>query len=122
MSVLLDSVIVIDHLNGIAAAGAYLASLRGASISVITRTEVLAGTTEQHAESVSRLLDNFPVLPIDRNVADFAATLRRTHRWGLPDAFQAALAQTHKLRLATRNTRDFQPSKHPWVIVPYVVK
>ena len=51
-------------------------------------------------------------------IADLAATLRRQHKWKLPDAFQAALAQTHKLKLATRNTKDF-PSRHDFVEIPY---
>ena len=56
---------------------------------------------------------------ITKEVADLAAVLRRQHRWKLPDAFQAALAQTHKLRLATRNTRDFPAEKFAFVSVPY---
>ncbi|MEO5925272.1 MAG: PIN domain-containing protein [Bryobacteraceae bacterium] len=122
MGVLLDSVILIDHLNGIPAAGAYLAALRGASISVITRAEVLAGTESEHLEAVKRLLDKFPVLAIDRTVADTAAALRRENRWRLPDAFQASLAHIHKLQLATRNTKDFPPAKFPWVLIPYALK
>ncbi|MGH6959369.1 MAG: PIN domain-containing protein, partial [Dongiaceae bacterium] len=65
------------------------------------------------------LLDYFPTLPIDAPVADLAAQLRREHGWRLPDAFQAALARYHALQLATRNTRDFPPTRHPWVVVPY---
>ncbi len=119
MSVLLDSVILIDHLNGLHAASSYLQSLRNASISVITRAEVLAGADSSSLGAITRLLDRYPTLVIDREIADRAAELRRTHRWRLPDAFQAALAQTHKLQLATRNTKDFPPAKYPWVVVPY---
>lgn len=119
MSVLLDSVILIDHLNGITAASSYLVGLRDASISVITRAEVLAGTTGGNVATVTRLLDRYPALTIDREIADYTAELRRLHRWRLPDAFQAALAQTHELKLATRNTKDFPPAKYPWVIEPY---
>ena len=39
--------------------------------------------------------------------------------WKLPDAFQAALAQHHHLRFATRNIRDFLPERHAFVVVPY---
>ena len=43
MEVLLDSVILIDHFNGIAAATEYLTQVNeGAAISVITRAEVPA--------------------------------------------------------------------------------
>jgi predicted nucleic acid-binding protein len=82
---------------------------------------VLSGTDSPHVDAVKRLLDRFPTLPIDRTIADLAAELRRKHRWRLPDAFQAALAQTHKLQLATRNTKDFPPTKFPWVVMPYPV-
>jgi predicted nucleic acid-binding protein len=121
VSVLLDSVILIDHLNGIAAATRYLGSMGGASVSVITRAEVLAGVSAKDASPVLRLLDRFPTLPIDRAAADLAAELRRQYRWRLPDAFQAALAQLHGLKLATRNTRDFPPQQHAFVVVPYSV-
>jgi predicted nucleic acid-binding protein len=117
---LLDSVILIDHLNGIPAASAWLSKehLRS-SISVITRAEVLAGYDQHQRAPIQRLLDAFPSLPIDQKVADVAATLRRQHRWKLPDAFQAALASTHKLTLATRNTKDFPPAEYTWVTKPY---
>jgi predicted nucleic acid-binding protein len=117
---LLDSVILIDHLNGIPAASAWLSKEHvRSSISVITRAEVLTGYDPHHSAPVQRLLDAFPCLPIDQKVADAAATLRRQHRWKLLDALQAALASIHKLTLATRNTKDFPPDKFAWVIQPY---
>ena len=123
MRLLLDSVIVIDHLNGIPAAGAYLREhTEEAAISVITRAEVLAGfPSEETAAPAAALLDRFPLLAIDGAVADSAARLRREVRWKLPDAFQAALAQRHGLTLVTRNTRDFPPERHTFVHVPYRV-
>lgn len=121
MKVLLDSVILIDHLNGIRAASSYLRELEGASISVITRAEVLTGAETPAVAAVTRLLDRFPTLPIERTTADLAAELRRRNKWRLPDAFQAALAQEHNLKLATRNTRDFPPERHSFVVIPYVI-
>lgn len=120
MQILLDSVILIDHLNGIRAATEYLAKVHlNASISAVTRAEVLAGYDQPDAPPIKKLLDAFLVLSLDAAVADLAATLRRQHRWKLPDAFQAALAQTHKLKLATRNTRDFPPQTYAFVEIPY---
>ncbi|MBK6580422.1 MAG: PIN domain-containing protein, partial [Sandaracinaceae bacterium] len=58
----------------------------------------------------------------DGPVADLAAALRREHRWKLPDALQAAAARQHGLRLATRNTKDFPPAKHAFVVVPYTLR
>jgi predicted nucleic acid-binding protein len=119
LSVLLDSVILIDHLNGISAATRYLESLTEASISVITRAEVVAGIPLSALRDVKEWLDRYPTLPIDRQTADLAAELRRKNKWKLPDAFQAALASQHGLKLATRNTKDFPPERHPFVVIPY---
>lgn len=118
--ILLDSVILIDLLNGIEEAERYLQDREGSlSISAITRAEVLAGLDGAQAEKVRGFLDRFVLHPIDAAVADEAARLKRLHRWKLPDALQAACALLHKHRLATRNTKDFDPKKFAWVEVPY---
>jgi predicted nucleic acid-binding protein len=122
MSILLDSVILIDHLNGIRAATAYLESLEEASISVISRAEVLAGLTLAAVPAVKEWLDRYPTLAIDRRIADLAADLRRQFKWKLPDALQAAVAQQNGLKLATRNTKDFPPGRYSFVVVPYSVR
>ena len=122
MGVLLDSCLVIDHFNGVPAATEYLRqTATSASISAITRAEVLTGLTGPARQSAARFLDCFTFLALDREVADLAAELRRAHRWKLPDAFQAAVAQHHGFDLATRNTNDFDPDRHAFVVVPYQV-
>lgn len=122
MKYLIDSVILIDHFNGVAPATEFL-ERRGveSSLSVITRAEVLAGFDDGAAPVAIRLLDAFPTLPMTVAIADDAARLRRTERWKLPDAIQAAIARAHGLILVTRNTRDFQPGGDPEVLVPYRV-
>lgn len=122
MKLLLDSVIVIDHLNGIEPATRYL-SAHGTdcAVSVITRAEVLAGFDDANAALARELLDLFPTLPITLDIADLAARLRRSERWKLPDAFQAALAMHHGLALVTRNTRDFRSGAALEVVAPYGV-
>ena len=120
LTLLLDSVILIDHFNGVAQATEYLGRWRKvAAISVITRAEVLTGFDAHGVQLALKLLDAFTTLVIDTPVADLAARLRREHRWRLPDAFQAALAVHHDLHLVTRNIRDFPPDRHPFVEVPY---
>lgn len=122
LRLLLDSVILIDHFNGRPEATRYLFSIAGeATLSVITRAEVLAGFDPEDMVTAVSLLDRFPTLGIDQPVADLAARLRREQRWKMPDAFQAALAQYHGLTLATRNTRDFPPDRHRFVVVPYAL-
>jgi len=120
--VLLDSVILIDHLNGVGKATAYLKEVRDRGhVSAISRAEVLAGVDPVKAGPVRMLLDAFPLVVIDGPVADLAAEFRRRFRLRLPDAIQAAAATLHGLRLATRNTKDFPPRRFDFVVVPYSV-
>jgi predicted nucleic acid-binding protein len=117
---LLDSVIVIDHFNGIESATALPAEQGNkCALSVITRAEVLVGFDDDTESLALELLDIFTTLPLTSETADTAARLRRTERWKLPDAFQAAIAVQHGLTLVTRNTRDFQPGRKPAVLIPY---
>lgn len=118
--VLLDSVILIDHFNGVEPATSYLEEVwEVASISAITRAEVLTGFEPADEPLAINLLDRFRLLPIDQPVADLGARLRRDHGWKLPDALQAAVARGHNLILATRNFRDFSPDRYEFVRVPY---
>lgn len=122
MRILLDSVILIDHFNGVSEATAYLSRTKAeAVISVVTRAEVLTGF-DADAREETELLDEYPLLEITKPIADLAAHLRREHGWKLPDAFQAALAKRHELRLATRNTKDFPPETHEFVTAPYALR
>ena len=120
---LIDSVILIDHLNGIEKATRFIAKLDPleAAISVITRAEILTGLDEDQQAEVISLLDQYQLLIINKPIADLAANLRRKYGWKLPDAFQAALAQNHKVKLSTRNTKDFNPQKHDFVEIPYTL-
>ena len=118
--ILVDSVVLIDHLNGVAKATAWLSRNHPrCRITPITRAEVLCGVEPEQAPLVRAWLDGFPLIPIDRDVADLAASLRREHRFKLPDALQVAAASLHRLALATRNTKDFPPRKFDFVVVPY---
>ena len=120
---LLDSVILIDHFNGIAPATRFLITLNpnATAISVITLAEILVGLDEGATNKARLFLDQFRILSIDPPVAEKAADLKRRYGWKLPDAFQAALALQHHIRLVTRNTKDFDPRKHSFVEVPYKV-
>ena len=117
---LLDSVIVIDHFNGVEAATRFLSSHRSECvISVITRAETLAGFPEAGLPLARELLDRFAALPVTVEVADAAAQLRRAHSWKLPDAIQAAIAMQEGRTLVTRNTRDFKTGGPVSVHIPY---
>jgi len=115
---LIDTVILIDHLNGIKKATQWLKKNKDSFISPITRAEVLTGAEEEEKHSIKVLLDSFKTLEINNEVADLSAELRKKHKLKLPDAFQAAIAIINKVELATRNTKDFN-KKMGFVKIPY---
>ncbi|MDO9531815.1 MAG: PIN domain-containing protein [Deltaproteobacteria bacterium] len=121
---LLDSVILIDHLNGVQEAKQFILALEPeqTAISVITRAEILVGVEPGDAPMVKALLDQFHLLIIDKPIADLAADMRKNQGWKLPDAFQAALCIYHKIKLVTRNTKDFDPVRHDFVEIPYELR
>ena len=120
---LLDSVIVIDHLNGIEKATKYISGIDSekSAISVITRAEILVGLDVAERDVVKSLLDQYHTFIIDKSIADKAADLRREFGWKLPDAFQAAISIHNKIKLITRNSKDFNPIKHAFVEIPYQI-
>lgn len=117
---LLDTTVIIDHLNGVQQASTFmLNNKKKAHLSVITRAETLVGIEPNNLVNTKLLLDFFPTFSITSEVADLAADLRKKYKWKLPDALQAALAMHHKLKLATRNSKDFDTKKHSFVTIPY---
>ena len=118
---LIDSVILIDHLNGIKKSTNFILKLNPeeTAVSVVTRAEILCGIEEVDHMEVMALLDQYVLLTIDKSIADLSARLRRQFGWKLPNAFQAALATRHRIKLTTRNTKDFNPKKHDFVEIPY---
>jgi predicted nucleic acid-binding protein len=116
----LDSVVLIDHFNGAAAATRFIERhARDLAVSAITRAEALAGFAEAQVPLGVALLDGLRFLPMDAAVADEAARIRRSTRLKLPDAIQGAFATRHGLKLATRNTKDFPAGRFPFVVVPF---
>jgi predicted nucleic acid-binding protein len=117
---LLDSTIIIDHLNGIEKAEEFFRQNAPEScISVITVNEVLAGSEPGEVSGHELLLDQFDCLHVDILTAKASAALRRQHNWRLADSIQAALALNRGIKLVTRNHRHFNPAKHEFVVVPY---
>jgi hypothetical protein len=100
---LLDTDVFVDHLRG-----ARELSPRNHRVhySVITRAELIAGTTA--SDSVNILLGPFREIPIDRGVAERAGRIRRETGVRLPDALIAATAIEGGLGLVTRNRSDFE--------------
>jgi len=120
---LLDSVILIDHFNSVLQATKFILALdpEETAISVISYAEILTGLDEEGGLKARPLLQSFEMLEIDAVVAEKAAVLRRQYGWKLPDAFQAAIAIIHDIKLCTRNTKDFNPQKHSFAEIPYTL-
>lgn len=78
-------------------------------ISVITRIELIAAPTLRNDDEakILRFLDQFILVPVDAQIADVAARVRRSHRLALGDSIIAATALLRNAALVTRNVRDF---------------
>lgn len=119
---LIDSVILIDHLNGITKATNWLKK-NGAinsAISVVTRAEILVGTSKENKLKITTWLNSFECIDIDKEIADLAAISRNRFKIKLPDAFQTAIALKNNLILVTRNTKDFN-KEMGFVKIPYKI-
>ena len=113
-SFVIDSNILIYHLQGEEAVRMAIArwSREGDRlfISAITRIEVLAAPVMKEGEEgqIARLLDQFVLLPVEGQVADIAARIRRHYRLELGDSIIAATALLHNASVVTRNVKDFR--------------
>ncbi|MEK7616494.1 MAG: PIN domain-containing protein [Patescibacteria group bacterium] len=80
-------------------------------LSVVVVGEFLSQATEKEEKQFQKLIDSFPILPIDLDTAKLAAAYRkkflRTKRTQLLDYFLAAQAKLNHLTLVTNNTSDF---------------
>jgi predicted nucleic acid-binding protein len=122
LTCVLDSDVIIDFLNGSEAARDFInENFTLCAVTPVTRAEALTGQDPSLVDETAAWLDSFSFLPLDAPSCDLAASIRRTNKLKLPDAFQAAMAMQHKLKLVTRNTRDFPPGKFSFVTVPYKI-
>lgn len=81
-------------------------------ISVVTRTEIVAGMRPPEEAKTMILLDSLLNLPIDQTIADKAGRLiyqyaRQGVQLSFPDAQIAATALHYNLTLVTTNTKHF---------------
>jgi toxin FitB len=102
---LVDTDVLVDHLRG---ARPLRRGRQILSYSVITRCELFAGRNTDEA-AIQLLLAPFTEVPVDRAIAERAGRIRRETGIRTPDALIAATALEHRLRLLTRNVRDFEP-------------
>lgn len=111
-NVLLDTNILIGHLNGDARATELLLTLDRIRISVLSEYELLAGLTEARKDqkaAAMELLDVSVIYPVTSEIARRAAeyTVKHGGRKTV-DRMIAATLSEYKLRaLVTENTADF---------------
>lgn len=117
-SVLLDTNIIIDYLNGEPKAKDEMDAHDILYISLITYMEVLVGVkNSEKRELVKDYLKTFQIVTIDYAIADMAVDMRQTWKIKLPDAVILACASKMKTELSTRDTKDFEGI--PGVRIPY---
>lgn len=121
MKAVFDTNILVDYLNGVAAANHEIERYDEIAISIVTWMEVLAGADDAEEEAITReFLSRFKVQPVEKAVAERAIKIRRQHKLKLPDAIIWATAKELGRILVTRNTKDFS-EKDAGVRVPYRV-
>jgi predicted nucleic acid-binding protein len=115
MPYLVDSNVVIDHLEDIPSASAVLESLtpKGLAISIVTYMEAFQGSerspdVEQAREKFQAFTDGVLILPLSFAVAERCARLRETLRTQKKHLIIAATALEYDLTLITKNTEDFK--------------
>lgn len=119
MNALIDSDVLLDFLDGYAAAAEEIARYRECCISIISWMELMAGARTSTDKDIRRgFLGHFRVVPLTTRVAEEAVALRQSYRLKLPDAIIWASAISENCLLVSRNTKDF-PANQPGVRFPY---
>ena len=110
MKYLVDSNIIIYHLNGEKIATNFLKNNKNEiAISQITYVEVLSfNFTKEQENIVKELLEQFIILDIDIKISKTAVEIRKLKKIKLPDNLIASTAKVYNLTLVTRNTKDFK--------------
>jgi len=107
MQALFDTNILIDYLIGHNQARLEIEQYENPQISIITKMEVLIGTTEDNEDIIREFLDNFTVIPLNEEIAEIAIEIRKKNKIKLPDAIIWASAKFRNSLLVTQNTKDF---------------
>ena len=122
----IDSNILIDAMNGVAAAVSFLIEQQETEvqISIVSAMELIAGCRNKNEMGeLQRFLQKCTFLPITATSSQIAYQLMESfylsHGLVLPDALIAATALEHDLTLYTRNTRHFRMIPQLKVSQPY---
>jgi len=111
MKYLLDSNIIIYHLNGDKTATDFIrANINSCAISQITYVEVLSFDFDDENEraEVKAFLECLDVFDTNKAIAIQCLKNRKIRKIKIPDNFIASTAQANDLILVTRNIDDFK--------------
>ncbi|MEK9154392.1 MAG: PIN domain-containing protein [Patescibacteria group bacterium] len=109
--ILLDSNIVIGYLNGdqhiVDTLDALVRNRVALFISPVSIAEALClpDATGEKLATIEEFLDGFIVIDPDTAIAKLAASLRRSYKLDIPDAFIVATAMERSIPLATRDKK-----------------
>ena len=122
----IDSNILIDAMNGIVDAVAFLEEQQIAEIqiSIVSAMELIAGCRNKiEMTELQRFFQKCTFLPITVSISQVAFQLMESfylsHGLTLPDALIAATTIEHDLTLYTRNTRHFRMIPQLEISQPY---
>ncbi len=122
----IDSNILIDAMNGIVDAFAFLEEQQMAEIqiSIVSAMELIAGCRNKiEMTELQRFFQKCTFLPVTATISQVAFQLMESfylsHGLTLPDALIAATAIEHDLTLYTRNTRHFRMIPQLKINQPY---
>jgi predicted nucleic acid-binding protein len=109
---MVDTTVLIDHLRGVNAAGAFLAALEAPPYaSELTRTEVMIDLRSAERIAAERLFAHIEWIPVGERIARDAGELgrrfRRSHHLGVTDLVIGATAQLLGAALATHNVKHY---------------
>ncbi|HPS57698.1 MAG TPA: type II toxin-antitoxin system VapC family toxin [Spirochaetota bacterium] len=109
MKFLLDSNILIYHLNGENIATEFIAeNSEKCAISRITYIEVLSfELTPEEENRIKELLESFTIIDTNREIAFQCIKNRKERKIKVPDNIIVSTAQVYDLQIVTRNTSDF---------------
>ena len=121
MKATFDTNILIDYLIGHDEAKIEIEQYNNPQISIITKMEVLVGSTKNNEEIIRDFLDNFNVVLLNEEIAEIAIEIRKENKIKLPDAIIWASAKYTNSLLITRNIKDFA-IQAPDIKVPYTIE
>jgi predicted nucleic acid-binding protein len=114
--ILADSDVLIDYLNGVQPIVRQVQEFIGSDglhTSAINCFELLSGAAEtERGKRTRALVESLPILPVDREAAAIAASIRRNlaqigRSIGMADSLIAGVAQSNNIPLFTRNHKHF---------------